>query len=42
MLGHKSIRTTERYAKVTKRKISKNMEKVKEILFDDGPLKPAK
>ena len=39
MLGHKSIRTTERYAKVTKRKISKNMEKVRDLLFENGSLK---
>lgn len=39
MLGHKSIRTTERYAKVTKRKISKNMSSVEKLLFDDGKLR---
>lgn len=39
MLGHKSIRTTERYAKVTKRKISKNMLAVENLLFENGLLK---
>ena len=33
MLGHKSIRTTQRYAKVRKPRISENMEKVRSLLF---------
>jgi len=33
MLGHKSIRTTQRYCKVRKHRISENMGKVKSILF---------
>ncbi len=40
MLGHKSIRTTQRYCKVKKYRISENMAKVKEILFtESGVLK---
>ena len=32
MLGHKSIRTTQIYAKVTQRKVSNNMEELKKRL----------
>lgn len=40
MLGHKSIRTTQRYAKVRKPRISQNMEKVKSLLFtSEGKLR---
>lgn len=40
MLGHKSIRTTHRYAQVRKQRISENMDKVKSVLFDNlGKLK---
>lgn len=40
MLGHKSIRTTQRYAKVRKNKISKTWSKVRNIAFtDDGQLR---
>ncbi|WP_214226612.1 site-specific integrase [Pedobacter sp. B4-66] len=40
MLGHKSIRTTQRYCKVRKHRISENMGKVKSILFTrEGKLK---
>lgn len=40
MLGHKSIRTTQRYAKVRKPRISENMTKVKSALFTEiGKLK---
>ncbi|MCW3119502.1 MAG: integrase [Chitinophagaceae bacterium] len=40
MLGHKTIRTTQRYAKVGKNKISKTLERVKGILFtDEGKLR---
>ncbi|MBT2561283.1 site-specific integrase [Pedobacter sp. ISL-68] len=40
MLGHKSIRTTQRYCRVRKNRISENMAKVKSILFTvDGQLK---
>lgn len=42
MLGHKSIRTTQRYAKVRKERISKNMAKLKSVLFTaDGKLRKA-
>ncbi len=41
MLGHKSIRTTQRYAKVRKTKISQTWSKVKGVMFsDDGQLRP--
>jgi site-specific recombinase XerD len=33
MLGHRSIKTTQRYAKVTRKKISKNMAELKEKLL---------
>uniref|UniRef100_UPI0013003174 site-specific integrase n=1 Tax=Taibaiella helva TaxID=2301235 RepID=UPI0013003174 len=33
MLGHKSIRTTQRYCKVNKPRISENMEKAKAAIF---------
>jgi site-specific recombinase XerD len=33
MLGHKSIRTTQRYCRVSMQRISKNMGKVKKVLF---------
>lgn len=37
MLGHKSIKTTQIYAKITQRKVSNNMELLKSRLFDkDG------
>jgi site-specific recombinase XerD len=36
MLGHRSIRTTQRYARVTRKKISRNMEALKEKLFANG------
>ena len=40
MLGHKSVRTTQRYAKVRKSRISRNMEKVRSLLFtSEGKLK---
>ncbi len=40
MLGHKTIRTTQRYAKVRKQKISQTWARVKNIVFDkDGKLK---
>ena len=40
MLGHKNIRTTERYCKVRKERISENMVKVRKILFTQtGTLK---
>lgn len=40
MLGHKSIRTTQIYAKVTQKKISSNMANLKTKLFgDEGQLK---
>jgi len=37
MLGHKSIRTTQIYAKVTQRKVSNNMEELKKRLIDRKP-----
>ncbi len=41
MLGHRSIRTTERYAKVTQKKISRNMSRLETLLFDaNGNLLP--
>jgi site-specific recombinase XerD len=40
MLGHKSIRTTQRYAKVRKERISRSMANVRTRLFhEDGSLK---
>ena len=36
MLGHRSIRTTQLYAKITQRKISNNMKELKNRLFDGG------
>ncbi|WP_183560859.1 site-specific integrase [Mucilaginibacter sp. SP1R1] len=40
MLGHKTVRTTQRYAKVRKNKISKTLARVKGIVFDkDGKLR---
>ncbi|WP_316801599.1 site-specific integrase [Pedobacter frigidisoli] len=40
MLGHKSIRTTQRYARVKKRRIGNRMNAVKGLLFQaDGQLK---
>ncbi|MDP4254970.1 MAG: site-specific integrase, partial [Bacteroidota bacterium] len=33
MLGHRSIKTTQRYARVTRKKISKNMEVLRNKLF---------
>lgn len=41
LLGHNSIRTTEKYAKVTRVKVSRNMERLDTELFDaDGTLVP--
>jgi len=34
MLGQKTVRTTQRYAKVRKNKISKTLARVKGIIFD--------
>jgi integrase len=40
MLGHKNIRTTQRYARIKKSRIGKKMNEAKSILFDDkGELK---
>lgn len=40
MLGHRSIRTTEKYAKVTHKKISDNMQVLSQKLFNvDGTLR---
>jgi len=40
MLGHKTVRTTQRYAKVRKNKISETWSKVRGIVFtDDGKLR---
>lgn len=40
MLGHKTVRTTQRYARVRKERIGKGMAKVKSLLFSkDGKLK---
>lgn len=36
MLGHRSIRTTQIYAKITQRKISNNMRALRKRLFGDG------
>jgi site-specific recombinase XerD len=36
MLGHRSIKTTQRYARVTRKKISRNMATLKEKLFANG------
>ncbi len=42
MLGHKNIRTTQRYARVKKSRIGKKMNEAKSILFDEfGELKKA-
>jgi len=35
MLGHKSIKTTQVYAKVTQKKVSNNMRELRKKLFDD-------
>ena len=41
MLGHKTVRTTQRYARVRKNKISQTWAKVKGIAFtEDGQLRP--
>lgn len=37
MLGHRSIRTTQIYAKITQRKISNNMRTLRQRLFGDRP-----
>ncbi|WP_347068762.1 tyrosine-type recombinase/integrase [Flavobacterium sp. WV_118_3] len=40
LLGHKSIRTTQKYAKIRKNRISRNLKRVREDLFTDtGELK---
>lgn len=40
MLGHKNIRTPQRYARVKKSRISKKMNFSKQLIFDaDGQLK---
>jgi site-specific recombinase XerD len=40
MLGHKTIRTTQRYARVRKERIARGMTKVRSLLFNkDGKLK---
>jgi len=40
ILGHKNIRTTQRYARVRKERIGKGMSKVKSLLFNkEGKLK---
>ncbi|WP_316828586.1 site-specific integrase [Pedobacter miscanthi] len=36
MLGHKSIRTTQRYCRVSMKRISENVGKVRKILFTQG------
>jgi len=36
MLGHKSLRTTQRYCRVSMQRISENMGKIKETLFTVG------
>jgi len=38
MLGHRSIKTTQRYARVTRKKVSVNMEVLKNKLFAPAPL----
>ncbi|MBB6270737.1 site-specific recombinase XerD [Pedobacter cryoconitis] len=38
MLGHKNVRTTQKYARVKKSRISKKMHTAKEILFDSNGL----
>ncbi|QNK64101.1 site-specific integrase [Pedobacter sp. PAMC26386] len=38
MLGHKNVRTTQRYARVKKSRIAKKMHAAKEILFDSNGL----
>jgi len=43
MMGHKSVRTTQRYARVNKARISENISKVKEKLFTkSGKLRAVK
>lgn len=40
MLGHKDLRSTQKYAKITKRKISNNIKALESRLFtEDGTLK---
>jgi len=40
MIGHKSIRTTQRYARVKKRRIANRMREAKSLIFDEnGKLK---
>ncbi|MBS1527696.1 MAG: tyrosine-type recombinase/integrase, partial [Bacteroidetes bacterium] len=40
MLGHKTVRTTQRYARVKKSKISKTLARVRGIIFtEDGQLR---
>lgn len=36
MLGHRSIKSTQRYARVTRRKISENMAELKEKLSNNA------
>jgi len=36
MLGHKDLRSTQKYAKITKRKISNNMKALESKLFTPG------
>lgn len=38
MLGHKDLRSTQKYAKITKRKISNNMKELEQKLFGEGSL----
>jgi site-specific recombinase XerD len=38
MLGHRSIKTTQIYAKVTQRKVSNNMKDLKKRLHDEGSI----
>jgi hypothetical protein len=35
MLGHKTIRTTQRYARIKKSRIGRKMRDTKNILFDE-------
>jgi len=39
MLGHRSIRTTQIYARITKKKISNDMKALRKKLFFGGKLK---